>query len=89
MICWAAVRKDPPHPQGDPPIPNCYREQIGYGEVTPVQRQITLQRLLRNACFPKAKKQKNGTDSQKLHPKQNATDSRAVVSLVQEGALGY
>ena len=28
----------------------------------------TLQRLLRNACFPKEKKQTNGTDYQKLRP---------------------
>ena len=48
----------------------------------------TLRRVLRSACFSRRKRQKNGTDSEKLRQQQNTTDSGTVLFLVRKGPLG-
>ena len=52
-------------------------------------RSKTLRRGLRSACFPRKKRQENGTDTEKLRWWQNSTDLSAVLFLVRKGPLGW
>ena len=54
--------------QGIAQISSGVESQFSMGSKIRYGDEKTLQRLLRNACFPKEKKQKNGTDTEKLWP---------------------
>ena len=72
----------------DPPALKIVRRAKSLWEENCYGKSKTLRRVLRNTSFYKEKEAGKGTDSDKLRPWQNTTDSSAVVFLVWKGPLG-